>query len=317
MRALGGGGGITGQGSSAVANTNGSSGAQDYIFGISASASSNLSNVEYSGFESIYGIFASAIGNDATNGDIYAGFFDGNIYATALFTPSDENIKTNIATLESSLDKVMAIDVVTYEYNQETTGDMNLPNGQQIGYTAQNMGEFYPSLINHATHPAKFDDEGNILSESFGFDAVNYTGMVPVLHKAIQEQQNLINSLSETVNALSLQLESCCADTKSQESTPDHSVDVKLSNEAQAVLFQNTPNPHKGECVIRYFLPESTSIAEIQFFDVQGSILKVVPLNQKGLGLINLDAKDLANGIYTYALIVDGIAIDMKKMVKE
>jgi hypothetical protein len=94
-------------------------------------------------------------------------------------------------------------------------------------------------------------------------------------------------------------------------------MDVKLTNETSAVLFQNTPNPHKGECVIRYFLPENSGVAEIQFFDVQGSILKIIPLNQKGLGLINLDAKDLANGLYTYALIVDGSAVDMKKMVKE
>jgi hypothetical protein len=316
IRAVGGTSILVGNRVTAAANANAANQSSENIYGIDVSASANGSS-NYSGYESIYGIYAAATGDDANNGDIFAGYFNGNIYATALSTPSEETLKTNITSLESSLDKVLAIDIVSYEYNQDATGGMNLPEGQQIGYTAQNLGEYFPGLVTHATQPGVHDEEGNVISESIGFDAVNYVGMVPVLHKAIQEQQNLINTLSATVEELALQLESCCADTKSQESTPDHSMDVKLSNESSPVLFQNTPNPHKGECVIRYFLPEATSIAEIQFFDVQGSILKVVPLNQKGLGLINLDAKDLAIGMYTYALIVDGIAIDMKKMVKE
>ena len=316
-RAMGGGGNITGIMTSAVANGNGASGNGGTIFGLSAAASANSGNSEFSGFHVIYGIYASAGGDSTTNGDIYAGYFDGDVFTTGSYLPSDETLKSNILPLESSLDKVLAIEVVTYEYNQDETGNMNLPNGQQIGYTAQNIGEFYPVLIKHATQPSAVDEDGNVLAESFGFDAVNYTGMVPVLHKAIQEQQNLINSLSESVEALTLQIESCCADTKNQESTPDHSIDVKLSNESNSVLFQNTPNPHQGECVIRYFIPESTTAAEIQFFDARGGILKIIVLQQNGLGQINLDAKELANGIYTYALIVDGNAVDMKKMVKE
>ncbi len=319
FRATGGSSFVVGNRTSAIANGNAANqgqGYSQYIFGIDATASANGS-ANYTGFEWIYGIYASASGDDANNGDIYAGYFNGNIYATSLITPSDENLKSNITPVESSLEKVLAIDVVSYEYNLQATGDMNLPEGQQIGYTAQNIAEYYPGLVVHATQPSAHDEEGNLVAESVAFDGVNYTGMVPVLHKAIQEQQAIISSLSASLEALSLQLESCCADTKSQESSPDHSMDVKLTNETSAVLFQNTPNPHKGECAIRYFLPETSGVAEIQFFDVQGSILKIIPLNQKGLGLINLDAKELANGLYTYALLVDGIAVDMKKMVKE
>lgn len=45
-------------------------------------------------------------------------------------------------------------------------------------------------------------------------------------------------------------------------------------------------------------------------------MIKTVDLDSRGDGQLNVFADDLSNGIYTYALFVDGKIIDTKKMVK-
>jgi hypothetical protein len=110
-------------------------------------------------------------------------------------------------------------------------------------------------------------------------------------------------------------LDNCCvaADTKTQEL---NSKDINESK-SSACLFQNTPNPHQGYTVIRYFVPEVANNVELQFFDMGGQLVKTIPINQLGFSEVQLNASDMANGMYTYGLMVDGKIIDMKKMIKE
>jgi hypothetical protein len=47
-----------------------------------------------------------------------------------------------------------------------------------------------------------------------------------------------------------------------------------------------------------------------------GQNMKEVPLTETGSGNIHVDSKNLASGIYSYSLIINGKVIDTKKMVK-
>jgi hypothetical protein len=89
---------------------------------------------------------------------------------------------------------------------------------------------------------------------------------------------------------------------------------VELANDA--VLYQNIPNPFGEETMINYYLPENTGNAKIIFFDMYGQSMKEVPLTEIGSGNIHVDSKNLASGIYSYSLIIDGRVIDTKKMVR-
>ncbi|MBL7942464.1 MAG: T9SS type A sorting domain-containing protein, partial [Flavobacteriales bacterium] len=86
---------------------------------------------------------------------------------------------------------------------------------------------------------------------------------------------------------------------------------------SQPILFQNTPNPHKGTCVIRYFVPSLNQKAEVQFFDMYGQWLRTVPITSEGMGQLNIDATDLASGSYAYSLVIADKVIDTKVMIKE
>jgi hypothetical protein len=70
------------------------------------------------------------------------------------------------------------------------------------------------------------------------------------------------------------------------------------------------------QTTITYNLPESVTKAQLLFYDATGKLIKAVDLTGRGNGQINVFANDLSNGIYSYALVVDGQIADTKRMVK-
>jgi hypothetical protein len=84
-----------------------------------------------------------------------------------------------------------------------------------------------------------------------------------------------------------------------------------------ATLWQNFSNPLGDETVIRYFVPEKTTSANIVFYDEFGNELKNMDLPYKGTKAeLKISTPNLASGVYSYSLIVNGKIIDTKKMVK-
>jgi len=83
---------------------------------------------------------------------------------------------------------------------------MNLPSGRQTGIMAQEMKSLFPELVKYSIHPSpsqKSIDEGiNQPHDPVDFDAVNYTGLIPHLVKAVQEQQEMIEELKERIRVL-------------------------------------------------------------------------------------------------------------------
>jgi trimeric autotransporter adhesin len=123
----------------------------------------------------------------------YAGYFSGNVYCTGNYLPSDEKLKENIQPIENSLDKIMQLDVMTYNYKTSGFPEMNLPTDRQNGFTAQNLESVFPELVKF--NPAKKE-------QPVDFKAVNYTGLIPVLTAAIQEQQVLIEKMQKKIDEL-------------------------------------------------------------------------------------------------------------------
>jgi hypothetical protein len=109
------------------------------------------------------------------------------------------------------------------------------------------------------------------------------------------------------------------------------STTVKLSNTENVILNQNSPNPFGQETTITYKLPHTAKTATLLFHDAQGALIKKVDIASRGsrsdspddedaecagTGQVFVFADDLKDGLYTYALVVDGRTADSKKMVK-
>jgi hypothetical protein len=127
----------------------------------------------------------------------YAAYFSGNIYCTGSYLPSDEKLKENIQPLQNALDKVMKLDIKTYYFKPEFV-EMNFPTSMQYGFTAQNLESVFPELVK--INPAKGEEQ------PVEFKAVNYIGIIPVLAKALQEQQSLLEAKNARIDDLQNQL---------------------------------------------------------------------------------------------------------------
>ena len=122
----------------------------------------------------------------ASSGGTGMGAIAGNGPANVQFIAvSDERLKENIQPLSGSLDKVLALNPVSYDWKE---------NGEHIeaGFVAQEVEQVLPEYVSTK------DDENQTKSLTGGMTA----GYIAVLTKAIQEQQVLIEQLQAEVALL-------------------------------------------------------------------------------------------------------------------
>ena len=143
----------------------------------------------------------------------------------------------------------------------------------------------------------------------YEFKSVNYTGMIPVLTQAIQEQQKQIADLNAQVKNLETALSQLSAVTPSTEKQ-------SAGNEFSAIrLEQNQPNPFSKSTAIRYELPAEQSKGVVVIRDLRGNIVKSIAINNTGKGQVAVNANELTQGTYTYTLEIAGESVDTKLMV--
>ena len=258
-----------------------------------------------------YGIFVYT-----NNSSTYAGYFGGKVYSTGGYYPSDRRLKQNITDMTNAIDIINKLQPKYYEYRQDGNYKlMNLPQGKQFGLIAQDVEQVLPGLIsetefdpNLAKRPAPpvLSTDGkpapgtNLTNQStagteekINFKAINYTELIPILVKAVQEQQQEINQLKDQISKLTL----------------GQSINTIADN---SLLDQNSPNPARRSTSIRYSIPQGSSDAQLILTNNLGQTIKTLRLSSSGT--INLDASTLSSGVYNYSLIVNGKVVDTKKM---
>lgn len=107
--------------------------------------------------------------------------------AGAYTNGSDKRIKNNIEPLATGLDVVAKLNPVTYKYNEDWSKDQSI----QTGFIAQELLT--------ALDGKNYVD--GIVNQSSEYMSVAYQNIIPILTKAIQEQQALITSLTARLDA--------------------------------------------------------------------------------------------------------------------
>jgi hypothetical protein len=110
--------------------------------------------------------------------------------AGAYVNGSDQRIKDDIAPIASSLDVVTKLNPVTYRYKEDWSKDQSV----QTGFIAQ---ELLTALDGQVYVDGVVQQGG-----SEGYYSVAYQNIIPILTKAIQEQQQMIETLQAKVAAL-------------------------------------------------------------------------------------------------------------------
>lgn len=291
-----------------------------------------------------YAIYASSTPSSGAMGPNYAGYFNGDVVRTGAdnFT-SDLNLKKEIHTIQNGISTISQLNPVTFEFKQEEYPSMGLSGGTNYGFIAQEVEKILPDLVREERHPAQYDKEGNLIHEALKFKSMNYQGIIPVLTKALQEQNELINDLqaitrekeavindlndrlSHLENCLSRILPSLCQinhgeireNSIEKQQLLANILDVELSGQETVILNQNIPNPFAESTMIHYHIPENVRTAQLHFYDAQGKLIQTVDLTSRGTGYIQVFGANLATGAYTYTLVADGQIVSTRKMVKE
>ncbi|HVR39521.1 MAG TPA: tail fiber domain-containing protein [Thermoanaerobaculia bacterium] len=181
--------------------------------GVNAGHTSIGVHGDASGGQFTKGVFGSAysasIANYGVYGDLplggngYAGYFNGDVYANGVYDASDARLKENIRPMSSATASLMRLRPVTFRYSSDPAlSDMHFTREELPGFIAGEVAQILPAIVKHSIHPPKIDARGEVVSAAVEFDALNYTALIPVLVKALQEQQGVIEKLQARITAL-------------------------------------------------------------------------------------------------------------------
>ena len=279
------------------------------------------------------------------NPGLVAGTFTDDSPLKGSYQPSDRQLKQNIKDLDAAIALINKLQPKEFEFRQDDNYKvLNLPTGKQYGLIAQDVELVLPDLVRQnelrtggavppgATPLQSTDSPGNTpnapalnatpaLNASpapnvINFKAVNYTELIPIIVKALQELNQENEELKTKVADVEL-LKKENADIKNQLAElrallKGGNTSVKIP---AAMLAQSSPNPARGTTTIRYSLPDGTTSAKLTLTNSKGQTLKEINLGSKGAGYLNLNTTAFPAGLYTYTLWVDGRETSSKQLV--
>lgn len=172
------------------------------------------------------------------------------------------------------------------------------PGPKHLGLIAQEVQKIFPELVK---------------TDSSNYLYVDYIGLIPVMIEGIKEQEALIDAQNDKIKELEGRLAGIegklagmMADQTGAPATGEAA--------SHSYLYQNSPNPFSATTQITYFLSSGVKEAAIHIFDMQGNMIRTIPLKGTGKGQVAINGSELKAGMYIYNLVADGQEADMKRM---
>jgi hypothetical protein len=276
-------------------------------------------------FHSVNGYGLGAASDKAA----YAAVFFGGVYSSVGFSTSDRRLKKNIEDFSDAMGIIIKLKPKHYEFkNDAQNAGLHLPAGKHYGLIAQDLEPVLPDLVHEETFHIPVNTEPVILepkspdgkdvnqyrdiaaspkTESIDVKAINYVELIPIMIKAMQEQNKItqeqdkiIQQQNEKIEILTRRINALT----SASSAPAKSL----------YLMQNVPNPAKNSVNIYYNNLPQGSNAQIVLYDTNGKVVRRALLNKEGSGFANIDVRALSAGVYSYSLLVNGKLAESKTM---
>jgi len=263
--------------------------------------------INYSGYSiaALYPTTANYAGLGSASNYFHIGYVH-HLYSAAYDDwPSDGRLKENVMSLDGALDKINLLNPVKYDIKDSFYEDLTEEAKEQnikiskgkLGFIAQELMEVFPELVN--------------VEPITGYYSISTLEIVPVLVKAMQEQQATIKQLQENIKAIE---QDCCNQSENLKSGSVESseTDIKFN---ETKLYQNNPNPFSEHTTIRFEIPKIVQNALLMICDMNGGLIKTIEVSQRGAGNVKINANEFNAGMYLYTLMTDSKEIATKRMI--
>jgi Chaperone of endosialidase/Secretion system C-terminal sorting domain len=269
--------------------------------GVSGEANPNSSGSTNYG---VYGVCPASSAAAFTAG----GYFVGGLYADGVIVMSDLQLKKNVQNEGGITSRIMQLRPVNYQLDQNRKG-YSFNSKLQHGFIAQEMEKVFPELVTNIKHP--IPEDGKTRFEDI--KGVNYVGLVSVLTRGMQEQQQQIISQDEKIAVMEkeIQVLKILVQTLSGV-TPAKTGQAPTTNGYD--LKQNIPNPFTESAIISFSIPATERNASIAVFDLNGRLITQYN-NLSGKNQVTINANELQPGIYLYSLLAGGQEVLTKRML--
>ena len=230
------------------------------------------------------GYSATGDGLYATTGDNahhWAGEFHGGVYSsTGVFESSDARLKQNVRDFTSAMDIINLLHPKQYEFRSD--GDyklMNFPLGTHFGLIAQDLEKVLPNLVKdsklrvpvieapRSPDANKGQAPQQAKTKTIDAKAVNYTELIPIIIKGMQELSKENADLKDQVAQL-------------KQMTSQNTSSAAVSSLSGASLGQNFPNPFNKSTIISFSIPKESNSASIVVSQTgTGEDIKSIPVS--------------------------------------
>lgn len=257
-------------------------------------------------------------------------FYDG-VRMDRLFVSSVDNHKRSVGEIQNALPRLMQLNGIRYNYRPvnnivpvvsmessiatDSLSDRERADMAQMesllslrdqgdiryGLMASDIASVFPELVER---------------DSVGNEYVNYLELIPIMISAFKE---LYSTLEENGIRIDAEGHNDYMNSPHSDSTSrmayGRGYSIRGTADNGAILYQNTPNPFSNTTVIKYFVPNNVSQADLFIFNLNGELLQTYPLNTFGNGQIMIDGSTFNAGMYVYSLVVDSQIMDTKRMI--
>lgn len=212
---------LSGYNSSTVNAYNGIEGITSYngnaftptgVFGLAISTTANHNAVGVTGITNNRDGVGVLGARNNTGGILgWGGVFYNDLGYTGFFgAASDEKAKININEINDALSIVKQLNPVTYNFDLQKYPNMGLNEEMEYGFIAQEVREVLPEIVRdknlntNATSEIKLKQ--SIENNNEQFVVMDYTRIIPILTKAVKEQQSIIDTQNTKIQDLETKL---------------------------------------------------------------------------------------------------------------